>query len=162
MKIGFFDIETTGFNPEKDKVLVVCIANSSNSRIRVIKSDKNEEEEVITNALAALSVYGSLVSWNGASFDVPFLAKRANRYGLKFAPTNHIDLKQKSAKFFPKIEKTLDSMALTFLIDKEKSPYDASIWKLAKTGDRKSVEYIVEHCSTDVELLKRLWKAIME
>jgi len=48
------------------------------------------------------------------------------------------------------------------MIDKEKTPFDTSVWRMAKAGDKESIEYIAEHCSTDVELLKELWKRIME
>jgi uncharacterized protein YprB with RNaseH-like and TPR domain len=162
MNIGFFDIETTGFDPKKDRVLVVCIGNNSNSRIKVIKTGKLSEEQVIRESLSALSIYGSIVSWNGASFDVPFLSKRAQKYGMRFNHNFHIDLMQTSSKFFPKIDKSLETMALTFMISKEKMPFDTSIWRMAKSGDKESIEYIAEHCSIDVQLLKELWKKIME
>lgn len=162
MNIGFFDIETTGFHPEKDEILVVCIANNATSRVKVIKKGKMTEEEVIREALSSMSIYGSIVSWNGSSFDVPFLSRRAIKYGLRFNHKFHIDLMQKSARFIPNVEKSLDAMASTLLIDTHPTEYNASIWKMAKRGDKDAMQYIVDHCSSDVITLKKVWKKLME
>ena len=162
MNIGFFDIETTGFHPEKDEILVVCIANNATSRVKVIKKGKMTEEEVIRESLSSMLIYGSIVSWNGSSFDVPFLSKRAQKYGLRFNHKFHVDLMKKSSKFLPNVEKSLESMASALLIDANLTEYDASIWKMAKRGDKNAMNYIVEHCSSDVIALKRVWNKIME
>jgi uncharacterized protein YprB with RNaseH-like and TPR domain len=160
MRTGFFDIETTGFSHESDKIIVICIANDMNSKVKIIKSDKMSERDVINSAVRELNKYRSIVSWNGMSFDVPFLTKRAQIYGIKFNHKSHIDLRVESLKIFPNIDKSLESMALTFMIDKEKTPFDTSIWRMAKNGDKDAMEYIIEHCSNDVLLLKELWKRI--
>jgi hypothetical protein len=162
MNIAFFDIETTGFQPEKDSILVICILNSESSRVKVIKRGKMSEQELIHSAISTLSSYGTIVSWNGMKFDIPFLSKRARKHGFIFNHKSHVDLMQKSSKFFPKIDKNLSSMANMLHVDDDYGDYDNEIWKLAKSGDKDAIDYVAEHCSGDVLTLKRIWKAIME
>ena len=113
-------------------------------------------------SISSMLNYDIIVSWNGSSFDIPFLSKRAQKYGLRFNHKFHVDLMRESSKFLPNVEKSLDSIASTLLIDTDLTEYDPYIWKMAKKGDKESMQYIIEHCSSDVITLKKVWNKIME
>jgi len=92
----FFDIETTGFSSEKEEIyLIGCIYYKENSwELRQFFSDKKESEvDLLRSFLDLASNYHSLIHYNGESFDIPFLKKRAEKLGLSVTlPSHSIDL----------------------------------------------------------------------
>ncbi len=90
----YFDLETLGLFSRP--VILFGIARLRNNRIEVeqhLVRDPAHERSALAAALASLGRGGLLVSFNGRSFDVPYLAERAAYYGLDHTvPTHHIDL----------------------------------------------------------------------
>lgn len=83
--IAVFDIETTGLMPARDKIILTGILeiNGDNSRCTQYFAERPEDEaEVIRKTLNVLSRADCIVTYNGRSFDMPFLEKRAARYGI--------------------------------------------------------------------------------
>lgn len=83
--IAVFDIETTGLFPLHDKIILTGILLISKSGCRMIQyfSDKTDDEaELIQNTLTALKEADVVITYNGRSFDIPFLNKRASKHGL--------------------------------------------------------------------------------
>lgn len=87
-EILFFDIETTGLNPENSQVFLIgVIEKSKKEALTLIQflAENNSAEEEIT-LLKAFSDLTSkkkyLIHYNGSSFDVPFLAHRCRFLGL--------------------------------------------------------------------------------
>jgi uncharacterized protein YprB with RNaseH-like and TPR domain len=89
----FLDIETTGLSAEKARV--TCVGCLTKQGVFVF-GDSNESDLLKNFFLWISSVPDSLlVSYNGLSFDLPFLIKRGKLYGLDFGFLNdfgHIDL----------------------------------------------------------------------
>ncbi len=80
--IAFFDIETTGLSPSRDRITVVGIYNGNESKtyVRGINLGDIVEE---------FSKYRLLVSFNGARFDIPFIKSEFPEIEFKQL---HIDL----------------------------------------------------------------------
>ena len=78
-----FDIETTGLDPETSEVRMVSVVDNRGFK-RVIYSPN--ECEVITQFVILINELNPsiLLSYNGFSFDIPFMAKRAEVRGLDF------------------------------------------------------------------------------
>lgn len=82
LKIGFFDIETTGLSPDKCKVILVGLAMPIEDRLEVIQilaDDPSEEPELLRELLNELDRLDMVITYNGKHFDMPFVEKRCNR-----------------------------------------------------------------------------------
>ena len=90
----YLDLETLGLFSRP--VILFGIARLRGGRVEVeqhLVRDPAHERGALAAALAALGDAGLLVSFNGRSFDVPYLAERAAYYGLDHAvPAHHLDL----------------------------------------------------------------------
>lgn len=88
-EVLFFDIETTGLNPENSQVFLIGVIEKSKKEealtlIQFLAENNSAEEEI--TLLKAFSDLTSkkkyLIHYNGSSFDVPFLAHRCRFLGL--------------------------------------------------------------------------------
>ena len=112
--IAVFDIETTGLIPARDKIILTGILeiNGDNSRCTQYFAERPEDEaEVIRNTLAVLSRADCIVTYNGRSFDMPFLEKRAAKHNIS---TNlhyySLDLYMILSRY-SELRKSLDSLS---------------------------------------------------
>lgn len=87
--IAALDIETDtsgggGLDPSTSAVTTVAVA-ASNGAVFARSADPDDEVDVIGDLMdffMTLPTGSIVVTWNGASFDAPFLHDRAGRYGL--------------------------------------------------------------------------------
>lgn len=99
----FFDIETTGFSPTNTQVyLIGCAARKGNlvCATQFFAENLQEEKSVLTAFLKLTDQYQCLISFNGHGFDLPYLKKRLQHYGLDDTlPSSHLDIFQKISGF---------------------------------------------------------------
>ncbi len=89
MRIGFFDIETTGLSPERCKLILAGLSYYEGDILttrQIFADDPSEEPEIISEILNELKNFDMIVTYNGKRFDVPFLLKRAGK--------NHIHINE--------------------------------------------------------------------
>lgn len=85
--ICFFDIETTGFNRNKDIVYLVglLIYNGSNYVLKQYLLESIDEEKLLLNYLIdEFNNNQCLVTFNGDSFDIPFLNSKYKNYNINY------------------------------------------------------------------------------
>jgi len=88
---AYIDIETTGLGPESDSLTVIGIAIEREEEVRLVQLCEGDLTR--KGLLAALAEVGSLYSWNGLRFDLPFIATRLD---VNLAESfRHCDLKQR-------------------------------------------------------------------
>ncbi|KEH86832.1 DNA polymerase [Clostridium novyi A str. BKT29909] len=95
--ILFFDIETTGFDKEKEKVVLISGGWFLQDKKFVIKQyfaeSLDEEVQVLKAFKEDVTKFNSWCSYNGKAFDEPFIKKRMNINNIEFTPPReHIDL----------------------------------------------------------------------
>src|SRR5438128_10674171 len=94
-KIVILDIETTSLEGDAG-VLVGAGLMSDAGRGEYLEARRTREEKSLLSKLTKrLESYDVLVTWNGRSFDIPFLTTRLMKHGLDPRPilrTAHIDL----------------------------------------------------------------------
>ena len=85
LRVGFFDIETTGLNREKNHLILSGIAVPNGSRLiakQYLAEDTSKEAEVLEETLCELSKLDYIVTYNGDAFDIPFLKTRCEKLGI--------------------------------------------------------------------------------
>lgn len=91
----WLDIETTGFSPQLAQVSSIGYLFSDvtgRQLVQLFADVPSEEEHVLRSAFAELAQTGTLITYNGYRFDVPFLIYRGRSYGLHLPNLLHRDL----------------------------------------------------------------------
>lgn len=84
-QILFFDIETTGFSGDRNRVYLigaVYLNSRSAHSVQWFADTPESEPQVIESFFDFLDSYRTLVHFNGDTFDIPFLLKRCRALGL--------------------------------------------------------------------------------
>lgn len=95
----FFDIETTGFTAGKNSIYLIGCCLYENQRWQVIQwmaenQPPDEQTAVLEAFLDCISHCKNLVSFNGATFDLPFIEKSCAHFKIPcdFSNINHYDI----------------------------------------------------------------------
>ena len=95
-RFAVFDIETTGLSPASCKVILTGILTTDhdgNALVQQFFADQNDDEEAVIRAtINALEGIDYVITYNGRHFDMPFMQKRAEKYGLTFPDLYNLDL----------------------------------------------------------------------
>jgi len=95
--IAFFDIETTGFGKEQDRIVLISLgrfAENGNFMIKQYFAEELEDEKELLIAFKEdIRRYDIWCSYNGMAFDEPFIKKRMEASGIEFISLKqHVDL----------------------------------------------------------------------
>lgn len=86
-KIAILDIETTGFNRNKDIISVVGIVTFTNEGncevIQLFNDDGKSDHKIIESLTYLLEPIELLVTYNGDGFDLPFVNHKSESIGMK-------------------------------------------------------------------------------
>ena len=96
----FLDIETTGLSPMRSFIYLIGLVFIDLKRMtmhitQLIAEDRDEEEEILKLTKERLKGYKTVVTYNGNSFDLPFIAKRSERYGIEPIAMDSFDMYEK-------------------------------------------------------------------
>ncbi len=87
-KIAYFDIETTGFSSKNHQIYLIGAAyrNEDNTFtvIQWFDDTSGDEAKMLLMFRDFLKNFDILINFNGNMFDVPFVASRAEKYGIHF------------------------------------------------------------------------------
>lgn len=100
---GFFDIETTGFNPEFSRYAMTGLFYFLNNKWYVeqyITEGRESEKVVLEHTYNALLNFRHIVTYNGDDFDLPYLFHK-----LKKIEINGEHLKERSLDLYPLTKK---------------------------------------------------------
>lgn len=94
--VVYFDIETTGFDKERDKIMLISYGRYAEGGfvIKQIFADKLEEErELLAQFAEDIRETEAWCSYNGIAFDEPFIRKKLHMHGIESElPSEHVDL----------------------------------------------------------------------
>ena len=85
MKSAVFDIETTGLNPAYCSLMLSGILLTEGDKGTIIQyfaESPEEEKRILEETIRTLSEMDYVLTYNGRHFDLPFIKKRAKKYGL--------------------------------------------------------------------------------
>ena len=130
--------------------------------------DSINDLELVRYGVSVLKDADIWVTWYGKRYDVPFLQTRLLEHRKKISaserilPTmrkRHIDGWEIS-RYRLKLRSNRLKTVTEFLGIHQKTPILPSMWKLAKTGDSRSIKYVNEHCYHDVLALEEAYDAL--
>jgi uncharacterized protein len=95
--IAYFDIETTGFEKDKDYIVLISLGYFTEVGSFTIKqyfAEELRDEAGILYAFGSdLTRFSRWCSYNGMAFDEPFIVRRMEKSNINFTqPSEHIDL----------------------------------------------------------------------
>lgn len=171
-RIGFLDIEASGLTATFGYMFTYCIkeldgkliSNSATPQeIRNFTFDKRLMQDLIDD----LRKFDRVVVQYGSDykFDVPFLRTRAVKYGLDFPIHKEIFITDTHAILKAKFKlhsNRLETACQFFDIDAKGHRLNPTIWNRALAGDKKALDYILEHNKEDVISLEALYKKICD
>ena len=147
----FLDIETTGLSKNNDDITVFGLYDGINTKIMIKGINLNY------NALKnELKKYRLIVTFNGASFDIPFIEKR---YPDLLPKVPNFDVKSATDKLGLKgglknIEKLL-GLKRSNIVDKFYGGDALALWRMYRaTGDDYYLNLLVEYNEYDIINLK--------
>jgi uncharacterized protein YprB with RNaseH-like and TPR domain len=143
---AYVDIETTGLSPDQDDITVVAMHAGGATRTFVLGRDLDE----FTTAAARFPL---VVTFNGASFDLPFLARKFRG----FRPPAHLDLRYPlKALGYSGGLKSIERQAG---IERSGEVRDVDgweavrLWHAHRRGERGALERLLAYAAADVENL---------
>lgn len=94
---AYFDIETTGFDKDKDYIILISMGYFSEEGSFNIKQyyaeELSDEGEILYAFGSDLCKFKRWCSYNGLAFDEPFVLRRMDKNNIYFSsPKEHIDL----------------------------------------------------------------------
>src|SRR5713101_907603 len=157
------DIETTSLEADAG-TLVSAGLMSDKGRGEYLEAKRTSDEKLLLLKLVKrLESYDVMVTWNGRSFDVPFLTTRLMKHGVDPRPIlrkSHIDLADVVKSRLRLTFTYLDHVCDFFPIDRKKGPMGLDVPHLyvrALEGDRKASLLIREHCLDDLRATRHVF-----
>ncbi len=175
MKVLFFDTESTDLAASWGRILCAsfCTLEGEAYTFRGDKPAYKGKNAIDDSKLCVairdeLEAADIIVGWNSILHDQPLLNARlavAGERGLQLGEKYgvwHLDLMYYSGGQSMKVGgRRLDTVAKFFKAPNQKTSLDGEIWQLAGTGDKKSMNSVVEHCEFDVLVLRDLWPILV-
>ena len=176
LKVGFFDIETTGLSPARSQLMLSGLLIPQDGAYvsrQILAESLSEEAAVLEQTLEDLCKLDAVVTYNGARFDIPFLERRARVCGIPFSPRSlpfdldlykvvryHSDLR----RFLPNLQQTTLENFLGLWdqrmdqISGKESVMLYHQWLVEREADL--MKLILLHNSDDIHQLARLMKVL--
>jgi uncharacterized protein len=106
--IAYLDIEATGFDMERDKIVLISLGYYLNEDqfkiVQFFAESPCEEESILKELKKSMKNFETWCSYNGTAFDEPFIVRKMNRFNLGFRlPDEHIDLFKLIRPFYKKM-----------------------------------------------------------
>ena len=162
-KIVVLDIESTSLEADAG-ILIGAGLMSDAGRSEYLETKRTSEEKSLLEKLEKrLESFDVLVTWNGRSFDLPFLTTRFMKHRLDPRPIlrkSHIDLADVVKSRLRLTFTYLDHVCDFFQIDRKKGPMGLDVPHLyvrALEGDRKALTAIREHCLDDLQATRQVF-----
>jgi len=170
-RVGFLDIESTNLDANFGIMLSYCIKDSDSSKIyegvingQDIKTGA-EDKRIVEKCVEDIGRFNKIVTFYGVRFDVPFIRTRAVSLGVEFpcyGTIKHQDVYFLIRNKFKLNSNRLENACRVLLGATDKTKIEYVHWRNAARGDKKALEYIVDHNRKDVLDLEKLYLKVME
>lgn len=163
------DIETSNLKGDYGIVLTWCIKPLGEDKILYdqitladIQKGRNgdEDKRVVHSCIETMCKFDKIIGYYSKRFDIPFLRTRAlttKQAFPYFGSIVHIDLYDLIKHRFNMSRKTQENACRVLLGETEKNHVDGKIWRDAARGDKKALNWVLDHNMRDVRDLERLY-----
>ncbi len=170
--LAFVDIETCGL--ADDPIFLVGIAWRLGDEIELLQlfaRDPTSEPEMLRRSVDVLAQRRTWVSFNGRSFDVPRMRRRARTHGIDFPDCEiHRDLLHEVRRRWKgELPNCKLSTVEKSLLGLGRLPGDVPgrevperYWDFVKGGERRWIEPVIEHNRRDIAALVALLVHVLE
>jgi uncharacterized protein YprB with RNaseH-like and TPR domain len=155
-QVALVDIETTGLTPGYDQITVIGLADANGARVFVAGRPQSGDE-LLAKFIEIIRGYRLVVTFNGASFDVPFIEKHFRDTNFRF-DMPHIDLILPARSLglsggLKDMEKQIGIVRSSEI--KEMRGIEAiQLWGAWKNGDAAAYKKLTTYCKADCVNLK--------
>ena len=158
-KTGVFDIECSNLAANFGIIFCYAILHLETGKVSTRTITKKElskelDKNLVRQCVEDLKKYTRVITYYGTGFDIPFVRTRALRWGIPFIPygeLNHKDLYYVVKRKLRLHKRSLEVACNTVLGRTQKTRFDPEYWTRALQGDRRSLDYITNHCIYDVK-----------
>lgn len=172
--IAYFDIETTGFDKDKDFIILISLGYFDEAGDYIIKQyyaeNLIEEGELLYSFGTDLIKFNRWCSYNGMAFDEPFIVRRMEKSNIHFVPPKeHVDLYRLIRPYYKQLgmERCNLKTVEKFLGVEREDKIDGGIsvemyYKYLETKDSKIKDIIMLHNYEDVLNLPKIFNIVYE
>lgn len=170
-KVGYFDIETTGFYADYCFMLSYCILDDDDKLIKNIITAKEIhkyefDRRLLSDLCKDLRGFDRIVVYYGSDykFDIPFSRTRAIKHGLDFPLYKDILVTDAYAIVKAKLRMSRRGLLNTcdlFEIPVKEHPGKPNVWMRAAAGKQEDLDYVLIHNIEDVKSLRELYHKII-
>lgn len=165
----FFDIETTGLSADISAITLIGCCDMDGNITQWFNDDGFSQKRILSDFLAFIKSFDTLITFNGKTFDLPFLTAKIKEFKLNFSfdKFEHLDLYQilKPYKNLWELKKFRQKDLEEYLEIKRTDQLSGK--KLIKTyqnylekGDTKDKEAVLLHNREDLLGLLRIYSLI--
>ncbi len=160
-----FDLETTSLNADFGIILCAVIKEPDKKPVifrndklcKTWKTKRSDDSDIVKAITAELSKYDILVAHNGVNYDIPFLRTRLARHHLPIFPQKKVIDPVLIARRALRMSGNGLEKICSLLGFNLKTRVDGQLWmKASLDGDVAAMNYIVDHCVADVEMLEKM------
>lgn len=170
-EVLFLDLETTGLSMTPVFLIgtMECLRDGFLFR-QYLARDYSEEMSILSAFAGRLEAARMVVTFNGKSFDMPFLQNRAVATGVRFPhPKSHLDLLHEARRAYGRTVPNHKLQTLENLIcgrhredDIPGAEIPAAYHEFVRTGNARKIGMILEHNLHDLltmaDLMSRMWR----
>lgn len=175
LKVGVYDIETTGLYADFGYVLSIAIKDIDTGEIKSFRLDETDwykrkecwnnieywdaiDIELIDKFSQEFNQYNLMITYNGKMFDNKFLDTRILRLGL---PTlnksvKHLDMVWVARQVLKTRSKKMDAVKNFLNIDDQPDSHEWAQWRMAAAGVKEGFDFVEQHNIKDVEQLHEI------
>ena len=166
-----FDIETTGLFHSRDCIINTGFCSPQGDVVQDFTENPADEKRVVEASLARIAQADAVITYNGDTFDLPFLLRRAQKYGLceRLPLLWSVDLYRWLKKYWPPAPamKSMSQKAVEEALGLAERRSDEipggdciPLYNYyLQTGDENAKQTILLHNADDVRQLARIaWK----
>lgn len=168
----FFDLESTGLGSGEETypfLIGAAGVTATETRLQLLFAESPADEADILRAFTRLAEQKTLVTFNGKSFDLPLVVRRAQRYGIDTSRVGlrHVDLYHLIRRIYPeKPSRLMDAESRLLGFTREGDVRGAEVaqayFEYLHLGRKDVKDKIIYHNSVDVLSLVSLLKMVSE
>ena len=169
-EVVFLDIETTGLGMTPLFLIGTMECTEAGFHFRqYFARDYSEEGSVIAAASERLAQTGLLVTFNGKSFDLPFIENRATATGVRLRyPESHLDILHEARRCYRRDLPNCRLQTLEQMVcgrcredDIPSAEIPEAYHQFVRTGNANKIRLILQHNLYDLltmaDLMSRMW-----